>query len=74
MEFLAERAKIKYELKQEELRMWKEQKGWRERKCDLSQKNIPQDIRACGCMHGMQTDETGIDHTACTDEIARVKS
>jgi len=41
MEFLAERAKIKYELKQEELRMWKEQKGWRERKCDLSQKNIP---------------------------------
>ena len=27
MEFLAERAKINYKLKQEELKMWKEQQG-----------------------------------------------
>ena len=32
MEFLAERAKINYELKQEELKMWKEQQGFEREK------------------------------------------
>ena len=38
----------------------------------LSCENVPKDICACGWMHGMQTDETRIDHTVCTDDIERV--
>ena len=34
MEFLAKRAKINYELKQEELKMWKEQQGMEREKME----------------------------------------